>query len=141
MTVVVPLTMVVVPSTKTPFSDNAALVPLRRVSPKAKFRSCCGGCMLPSPTKPQLVLHSQQDRVIARQPQCVHSLTARDSTGRQAFYVVFVPGYKERAFLAALRKNESFDLTDYGTILASNYGEEPNDAIRQLLKERYGFDL
>lgn len=84
---------------------------------------------------------SHQDRLIARQPQCVHKVKARDGTGQWMYYFIYVPSHRERVFLAALRSGDTVNFEDYGTVLASNYGESPTDETRQLLKERYGFEV
>jgi hypothetical protein len=69
----------------------------------------------------------------------VHKLKAKDSTGRWAYYFVLVEPQKEEAFLKALKSDESIDLEDYGKVIASNYGEEPSQEVKNFLKERYGF--
>lgn len=80
------------------------------------------------------------DRIIARDGVNVHKLKAKDSTGRWAYYFVHVPNSKQRAFLAAIDGEGMIDLEDYGTVIASNYGETPNDETKAFLKERYDFE-
>ena len=81
------------------------------------------------------------DQVIAKKGHLVHKLKAKDSTGRWAYYFVLVEAPKEKAFLDALKSEESIDLEDYGKVLASCYGEEPNSDVKSFLKEKYGFDV
>ncbi|MSQ48090.1 MAG: hypothetical protein EXR78_06840 [Deltaproteobacteria bacterium] len=84
------------------------------------------------------------DDYIAKRGGLVHKLKAKDSTGRRASYFVLVWKSTEQAFLNALKSEESeesIDLEDYGRVLASNYGEEPREDIRALLKEKYGFNV
>ena len=85
---------------------------------------------------------SYSDRLVASQPENVHTITAKDETGRRAYYVLLVAPSRERAFLEALKNRQAItDLENWGKVLASNYGEGPSEATRELLKERYGFDV
>jgi hypothetical protein len=81
------------------------------------------------------------DKIIAKKGHLIHKLKAKDSTGRWAYYFVLVEPAKEQAFLAALESNQSIDLEEYGKVVASNYGEEPSEEVRTMLKEKYGFDV
>lgn len=81
------------------------------------------------------------DRRIAAEGHRVHQVKAKDATGRWAFYFVFVPAGREGAFLAALSSGRGLDLNRYGHVIASNYGEEPSEETRRLLRERYGFEV
>jgi len=81
------------------------------------------------------------DQIVAKKGHLIHKLKAKDSTGRWAYYFVLVEPPKEQSFLAALKSEETIDLEDFGKVVASNYGEEPNDEIKTMLKERYGFDV
>ena len=84
---------------------------------------------------------SQADQLIARNGHLIHKLKAQDTTGRWADYFIYVERSKEPAFLAAIKGDGTIDLSDYGRIIASCYGEEPNQEIRDFLKETYGFDV
>jgi len=84
---------------------------------------------------------SQVDQIIARNGQQVHKLKAKDTTGRWAYYFVYVERAKEPAFLAAIKGDGAIDLSDYGRVIASCYGEAPDQATRDFLKETYGFDV
>ncbi|TAE82146.1 MAG: hypothetical protein EAZ74_04260 [Alphaproteobacteria bacterium] len=81
------------------------------------------------------------DKIIAKKGHLIHKLKAKDSTGRWAYYFVLVEQTREQAFLAALESNQSIDLLDYGKVVASNYGEEPSDEVKAMLKEKYNFDV
>jgi hypothetical protein len=81
------------------------------------------------------------DKIIAKKGHLIHKLKAKDSTGRWAYYFVLVEPAKEQAFMNALEANESIDLEEFGKVVASNYGEEPSEEVRKMLKERYGFDV
>jgi hypothetical protein len=81
------------------------------------------------------------DQLIAKKGHLVHKLKAKDSTGRWAYYFVLVEPAREQAFLASLKSEDTIDLEDYGKVIASCYGEEPNEQIKQELKDRYGFEV
>ena len=71
----------------------------------------------------------------------VHIIKAKDHTGRRACYFVYVPPRRAAMFLEALKKTEVIDLCDYGEILACNYGEQPTEQTKQLLREKYGLEV
>ncbi len=81
------------------------------------------------------------DKIVAKKGHLIHKLKAKDSTGRWAYYFVLVEPPKEQAFLSALESDQSIDLEEYGKVIASNYGEEPSDEVRQMLKDKYGFEV
>ncbi len=81
------------------------------------------------------------DKLIAKKGHLIHKLKAKDSTGRWAYYFVLVEPPKEQSFLDALDSNASIDLEDYGKVIASNYGEEPSDDVKRMLKDKYGFEV
>lgn len=91
---------------------------------------------LPHPASPTNITE-----YIAKRGHLVHKIKAKDSTGRWAYYFVLVERDLEQAFLQALKSKESIDLGDYGQVIASCYGEEPNESLKILLKETYGFDV
>lgn len=82
---------------------------------------------------------SFSDLYISTQGHNVHRLKAKDSTGRWAYYFVFVSPVKEKGFLKALKEGPMVDLERYGTVLASCYGEEPTKEIKDYLFSRYQF--
>lgn len=90
---------------------------------------------------PPATPRSQADQLIARSGHLIHKLKAKDTTGRWASYFVYVERAREQAFLAALKSGGIIDLEAHGRILASCYGEEPDEKTRAFLKEKYGFDV
>ncbi|MEM6614751.1 MAG: hypothetical protein AAF652_21415 [Cyanobacteria bacterium P01_C01_bin.72] len=82
-----------------------------------------------------------EDKFLAQQGHQIHKLKAKDSTGRWAYYFVHVESHNEQAFLDALESNRSIDLEDFGEVVGSCYGEQPNDELQALLKNKYGFDV
>lgn len=91
-------------------------------------------------------LSTDEDYIKAR-GHLIHKLKAKDSTGRWAYYFVLVLAPEEPLFLAALDSQECLDsqettnLENYGLVIASCYGEEPNEPVRKKLKEKYGFTV
>ena len=81
------------------------------------------------------------DQIIAKKGHLIHKLKAKDTTGRWAYYFVLVEPPREQAFLKAIEGDGTIDLEDFGKVIASCYGETPNDEIKQYLKEKYGFDV
>lgn len=84
---------------------------------------------------------NNEDRFLAQQGHLIHKLKAKDSTGRWAYYFVYVEPRNEKAFLNALDSNKSIDLEDYGKVVGSCYGEKPDRKLRNLLKQKYGFEV
>lgn len=81
------------------------------------------------------------DQIIAKKGHLIHKLKAKDTTGRWAYYFVLVEAPKEAAFLKSIEGDGTIDLEDYGKVIASCYGEEPNQEVKEFLKEKYGFDV
>jgi hypothetical protein len=81
------------------------------------------------------------DRLIATSGHLVHKIRATDSTGRPAYYFVYVRKNREDAFLTVIESGKNMDLDDFGQVLISSYGEEPSDAVKAYLKQRYNFDV
>ncbi len=84
---------------------------------------------------------SHADQLIARNGHQVHKLKAKDTTGRWAYYFVYVERAKEPAFLAAIKGDGIIHLEEYGRVIASCYGEAPSLEIKDILKEKYGFEV
>lgn len=81
------------------------------------------------------------DKYIAKRLHLIHKLKGKDSTGRWTYYFVLVPKFIEEAFLSALESDETIELEDYGRVIASNYGEEPDQKTKTLLQKKYGFSV
>lgn len=91
--------------------------------------------------RPESKPRSHADELIAQNGHLVHKLKAKDTTGRWAYYFVYVERAKETAFLTAIEGDGIMDLETYGRVIASCYGEEPDEKTRAFLKETYGFDV
>lgn len=78
---------------------------------------------------------------VRRSGHLIHKLKAKDSTGRWAYYFVMVRPEKEAAFMSAIGGDGMIDLEDYGDVIASCYGESPNDETLAFLKDKYGFNI
>lgn len=81
------------------------------------------------------------DQIIAKKGHLIHKLKAKDTTGRWAYYFVLVEAPREQAFLKSIEGDGIIDLEDYGKVIASCYGEEPSQEIKDFLKDKYGFDV
>jgi hypothetical protein len=68
-----------------------------------------------------------------------YQVMGKDTTGRVAWYFILVDKDKKEEFLEH-RQGDSYDLADYGKIVASGYGEEVPDHVKDMLRNKYGFD-
>jgi hypothetical protein len=80
------------------------------------------------------------NKTISQRGHLIHKVSATDSTGKRAYYFILVLPAKEAEFLKSLKKGK-INIKDYGEVIASCYGETPTEEVRQLLKEKYGFDV
>jgi hypothetical protein len=71
----------------------------------------------------------------------IHKLKAKDTTGRWAYYFVFVEPEQEKDFIAAIEGDGTIDLEHFGKVVASCYGESPTEEVKNYLKEKYGFSV
>lgn len=69
----------------------------------------------------------------------IHKIKAKDTSGRWCYYFVLVPPFHERRLLRELEGDGIVDLEQCGMVIASNYGEEPTNEIKQFLRDRYAF--
>jgi len=76
---------------------------------------------------------------VSKRGHLVHKMRAKDSTGRWAYYFVLIESGMEKAFMQALESTSTIDLENYGKVIASCYGQEPNKQVKAMLKEKYGF--
>jgi Flp pilus assembly protein TadD len=86
-------------------------------------------------------LDQRRRRFVARRGDLVHKLKAKDTTGRWAYYFVMVENKREAEFRKAIKGVGTVDLEDFGTIIASCYGEEPSSEVRAYLARVYGFSV
>lgn len=85
-------------------------------------------------------LARDSDEYIRHLGHHIHKLTAKDNTGRQAYYFVLVEPARESDFLRAIdSKTGIIDLEDFGRVVASCYGDTPSAEMKEFLKQRYGF--
>ena len=82
------------------------------------------------------------DRETGRRGHLVHRIKAKDRGGRWAYYFVMVPHDREETFLHRIsQQTEHVDLGEFGVVIASNYGEAPNEATLEFLRNQFGFDF
>lgn len=81
------------------------------------------------------------EREIAKRAHGVHRLKSKDSSGRRARYFILVEPHRVSEFTSAIKVDGMIDLKNYGRIIASNYGKDPSEEVRLLIKEQYGFRI
>ncbi len=54
---------------------------------------------------------------------------------------MLVEAPREAQFLKAIEGDGTVDLEEFGKVIASCYGEEPSQEIKDFLKEKYGFEV
>lgn len=81
------------------------------------------------------------DDEIRQSGHLIHKLKAKDTSGRWAYFFVLVEPAFEVGFLRDIEGNGTLDLEHYGLVIASCYGEQPDDEVLEFLRARYGFDL
>jgi hypothetical protein len=69
---------------------------------------------------------------------CIYLVRGHDITGRAAWYYIMVDKPKKRIFEVRAKQGQ-LELTDYGKILASGYGESVPPATKQRMEDEYGF--
>jgi len=70
----------------------------------------------------------------------IYSVRFTFPPAQKAYYYILVDALKERLFLQDIKSKVHFNLKDYGTILASGYGNHPPAATQKMLKEKYDYD-
>lgn len=73
-------------------------------------------------------------------PHRIYGLKAIDADGYQAWYFVNVDPLKERAFLQAI-KGKALNFTEFGTIIASGFGDGPDEDTVAELKSAWDYDV
>lgn len=84
---------------------------------------------------------SEADKLVASKSHLVHKLKAKDTTGQRAYYFVLVEAEHEAAFLDAIAGDGTIDIESYGHVVASCYGEDPTQELRDYLRDRYGWEV
>lgn len=64
--------------------------------------------------------------------------TSAPPQNTSAYYFLLVIPHKERLFKKAIDAKASFNLTDYGEIIASGWGK-PSEAVKKRMFEEYGW--
>ena len=68
----------------------------------------------------------------------IHFMRGKDPEGRDAYY--FVMCSHKKIELIKNTEKEVINVHDYGKVVASGFGAEPSDEVKQMLKDEYGFD-
>lgn len=82
---------------------------------------------------------SFMDHVINSRADLCFKVTGRDVTGEVAWYFILCDKDKKEAFLKH-KEGDSYNLEDYGKIIASGYGDKVPEDVQKTLKEKYNFD-
>lgn len=77
------------------------------------------------------------DKVIKQRGHLLYLVTGKDSTGQKAYYYLLVDKPKLQSFLDAFDKSD-MELTDFGRIITSGYGDEAPAEVEAEMKEKYG---
>lgn len=91
------------------------------------------------PLPPKQPRKSFMETVSSSRADCVYLVRGHDSTGRPAWYYVQVDKPKKRLFEINAKKGQ-INLTDYGTIITSAYGEDSPADVKKRMKDEYGFE-
>ena len=68
----------------------------------------------------------------------IHFVRCKDASGRDCYHFLMCSQEKIKALKAVIKG--SFDLKDYGKIIASGFGRDPSETIKKMLKDEYNFD-
>jgi hypothetical protein len=79
------------------------------------------------------------DEVIRSYPNLIYQVKGKDTSGEPAWYFILIDENKKEEFLLR-KRGDNYDLIDYGSIVASGYGEDVPEDIQNILKEKYGLD-
>jgi hypothetical protein len=81
------------------------------------------------------------DQMVSKSGHLIYHVNGKDANnGLDATYFVLVDRDKVEQFKKAI-KSDHINLLDYGKIIASCYGTEPNERVKEIMKEKYGFDV
>lgn len=79
------------------------------------------------------------DKLVKSRSDLCYKVVGRDSTGREAYYFVLIDKEKKLQFLKH-KVGDTYNLEDYGKIVYSAYGTKVPKEVKEMLKEKYGFD-
>lgn len=57
--------------------------------------------------------------------------------GRGTYFFLLVAPLKEQGFISAMKKNEPMDLSQFGRVITSGYGE-PSEALLEKMRHQFG---
>ncbi len=81
------------------------------------------------------------DQMVSKSGHLIYHITGKDATnGLDATYFLLVDKTKVDAFKASIG-SDTVNLLDFGKIIASCYGKEPNDNVKSIMSEKYGFEV
>ena len=90
---------------------------------------------------PQSRSSSFADNLRAKDKPLVYFLTITfgpSQGGGTAWYVFQPEPAKAKRFLKLFEVNDAFAFADYGEVLHTEWGEEPDEAMKDYLRETYG---
>lgn len=72
----------------------------------------------------------------------IHMVRTRQD-GRECYFFLMCSHQKLRALQHQLAQGaqDTVDLTSYGTVIASGFGAEVSANVRDMLREKYGYDV
>lgn len=77
--------------------------------------------------------------VSSSRADCIYLIRGSDSTGRPAWYYLMVDKPKKRLFETDAKRGK-IQLTDYGKVITSGYGEDSPQDVKKKMKDEYGFE-
>lgn len=79
------------------------------------------------------------DVVNTSRADSIYLIRGNDSTSRAAWYYLQVDKLKKKLFETDAKKGQ-IQLTDYGKIIISGYGEQVPADVKKRMKDEYGFE-
>jgi hypothetical protein len=76
--------------------------------------------------------------IISMSGHLINELKAKDSSGNMAYYFVLVEPEYQDEFNKFVPGIGNKNLNEYGRVIASCYGEEPSQVVKDFLKKKYG---
>ena len=81
-----------------------------------------------------------RDNIIATMPGLIYRISATDAFRRRpALYFLLLDESTLRPFRVSVQ-SKSLNLSDFGTVLISNFGKHPTLHTKHVLLERFGYD-
>jgi hypothetical protein len=77
-------------------------------------------------------------RLVSKGSVPLYFIVCQDMDGRDCYY--YLASTPEKILMYEKVSNGTFDLNDYGIIIASGYGSVPDDDVKLILKEKYGIN-